>query len=167
MTSALRRRRRRPAFVVVAACADIVVSMVRRGQQEQRELRKARREATDRVESSEGAYRPDRRNCLTRQWETAGDDSNTIRVQNLIWRRKGQLVDFVINLQELTSEGWETVEYVDRCHGSCHHHPQNGTTRVILRLDVVGDVQNAYRVAQPLICTRRISDRRKLRNPHA
>lgn len=28
----------------------------------------------------------------------------------------------MINLQVITSEGWETVEYVDSCHGSCHHH---------------------------------------------
>ena len=124
------------------------------GQEQQKKLRKARRDAADQLESSEGAYRPDRRNCLTRQWETAGDNSNTIRVQNLIWYRKGQLVDFVINLQVLTSEGWETVEYADCCHGSCHHHPQNGATRAILQLDVVDDVQNAYRVAQPLIYER-------------
>jgi hypothetical protein len=128
--------------------------MVRRGQQKQQKLRKGRREAAEQLESNEGAYRPDRRNCLARQWETAGDDSNTIRVQNLIWYRKGQLVDFVINLQELTSEGWETVEYVDCCHGSCHHHPQNGTTRSIAQLDVTEDVQNAYLVAQPLIYER-------------
>lgn len=129
--------------------------VVRRGQQGQQKLRKAQREVAERLESAEGAYRPDRRHCLTRQWETAGDDPNTIRVQNLIWYRKGQLVDFVINLQELTSEGWETVEYVDCCHGNCHYHPQSGSaTRSILRLDVVADVQDAYRVAQPLIYER-------------
>jgi hypothetical protein len=135
--------------------ADIVVGMVRRVQQGQQKLRKARREAAEKLESDEGAYRPDRRNCVARQWETAGDDSNTIRVQNLIWYRKGQLVDFVVNLQVLTSEGWQTVEYADCCHGNCHYHPQSGNaTRPILRLDVVGDVQNALRVAQPLIYER-------------
>jgi hypothetical protein len=138
----------------VATCADIVVRMVRRGQHEQRKLRRARREVAEKLESDEGEYRPDRRNCLARQWETAGDDSNTVQVQSLIWRRKGRLVDFVLNLQVLTSDGWETVEYVDCCHGSCHHHPMNGETRSILRLDVVDDVQNAYGVAQTLIYER-------------
>jgi hypothetical protein len=128
--------------------------MVRRAQHEQKKLREARRKITERLESDQGEYRPDRRHCVPRQWDTAGDDSNTIRVQNLIWYRKGQLVDFVINLQVLTSEGWETVEYVDCCHGSCHHHPQSGDTAAILRLDVVDDVQNAYGVAQPLIYDR-------------
>ncbi|MCV6984436.1 hypothetical protein H7H78_02930 [Mycobacterium shinjukuense] len=75
-------------------------------------------------------------------------------MQNLIWYRQGRLIDFVIKLQVLTSEGWETVEYVDCCHGSCHHHPYNGMTRAIVRLDVVDDVQNAYQVAQPLIYER-------------
>jgi hypothetical protein len=131
--------------------------MVRRVQQGQQKLRKARRELTEKLESDKGEYRPpDRVECRYKVWETTGDDANTVRLQTHTWRRNSKLVDFVINAQVLTADGWETVEYVDCCHGLCHHHPQSATAprQPIKRLDVVGDVQDAFSAAQELIYDR-------------
>lgn len=132
------------------------VHMVRRGQQGERKLRQARREAAEQLDSNEGRYQlPDREDCRFKQWETIGDDAATVRTQTLTWRKGGALVNFVINLQVITPQGWETVERIDCCHGCCHYHPRNGTeTRPILRLDVVDEVQTAYSAAQQLILER-------------
>jgi hypothetical protein len=45
----------------------------------------------------------------------AGGDAHTIEVQFYLWRRDGRIVDFVVNLQVLTAEGWESVERIDCC----------------------------------------------------
>ncbi len=83
------------------------------------------------------------------------DDAATMRLQTNIWRYEGRLVDFVFNLQVLGSSAWESAEYIDCCHGHCHHHPQNGTEpQTILSLNTVDDVERAYRVAESLIYDR-------------
>jgi hypothetical protein len=127
--------------------------VIRRQQQGQQKLRRAQRQAAKQLDTDQGAYKPpDRDECHDKQWEMAADDANTVRAQFNIWRRSGRLVDFVINIQVLTSEGWEQVEYFDCCHGYCHLHPRNETEpRSIKRLDVVADVQDAYRRVQPII----------------
>ncbi|OBG83294.1 hypothetical protein A5699_04665 [Mycobacterium sp. E802] len=122
--------------------------MVRRGQQGRHELRKAQREASRQIESSQGQYdaKQMRRRCgPPRQWESPYDEANTVRLQFFLWRFNGRLADFVINVQVLTSEGWETVEYFDCCHGHCHLHTQNGEVpRSFVRLDSIDDVQLAF-----------------------
>lgn len=130
--------------------------MVRRGQQSKRQLRKAQRNLAAQLESSQGDYRPpDRDACRYRIWETTGDDANTVRLENHTWHFGRHLAEFVINAQVLTSDGWLTVEYVDCCHGSCHHHPQSGTdARTIRRLEVMDDVKEAFSEAQSLIYDR-------------
>lgn len=130
--------------------------VVRRGQQGQRSLRRAKREIDEQLESDQGAYsKPDRDACRYKSWETTGDDANTVRLQTHTWRDAKYLVDFVINAQVLTADGWTTVEYIDCCHGFCHHHAQDdGDVRTIMRLDTVQDVQNAYGTAQPVIYDR-------------
>ncbi|KUI37591.1 hypothetical protein AU195_18255 [Mycobacterium sp. IS-1496] len=120
--------------------------MTRRGQQAKRELRRAQREVGEQLQSDHGAYEPPPRDdCVLRDWETPYDDANTVRIQFLLWKQGGVLVDFVVNVQELASEGWTTVEHFDCCHGHCHLHPQSGVEpESITRLDEVADVQRAF-----------------------
>ena len=56
------------------------------------------------------------------------------------------LVDFVVNVDVLGSEGWETIEYFDCCHGHCHLHTQNSDLepRPIAQLDSIEDVRHAF-----------------------
>lgn len=135
---------------------DIVERMTRRGQQGKRDLREARRKAAAQIESERGDYRPPHRDtCRYRGWQQTGDDANTVRLEHHTWRLGKDLVEFVINAQVLTADGWTTVEYVDCCHGSCHHHPQSGKEiRHIKRLDTIADVKEAFSKAQPLIYDR-------------
>ena len=82
------------------------------------------------------------------------DDAATMRLQNDIWRDEGRLVDFVFNLQVLGSSAWESAEYIDCCHGHCHHHPQNGTEpQTILSLNTVDDVIGLTEWLSPLSMT--------------
>lgn len=122
--------------------------MVRRGQQGKRAVRRAQRNVSEQLGSSEkGTYQtPDRSECIPQRWETPYDDANTVRLQFLLWRQDGRIAEFVVNVQVLASEGWDTVEYFDCCHGHCHLHAKNGTTaRTITRLDEIGDVEAAFR----------------------
>lgn len=75
------------------------------------------------------------------------DDAATVRLANHIWRDGGLLVNFVINIQRIRPGGWETVEYVDCCHGHCHLHTADDRTESIMTLDTVHDVQAAFRAA--------------------
>jgi hypothetical protein len=109
-------------------------------------VRKADRRVAKQLASPErGIYEPpDRRECSLSQWESPYDDANTVRLQFLLWRKAGRLAEFVVNVQVLTSEGWDTVEYFDCCHGHCHLHPKSGEDpRSIMRLDGIDDVQRA------------------------
>lgn len=120
--------------------------MVRRGQQGQRQVRKAARKTVAALESPQGTYRPDRANCRQRQWDTSYDDANTVRLQFIIWSRGKTLVDFVVNVQVLASDGWDTVEYFDCCHGHTHLHTHNSELepRIIAQLDTPGNVKHAF-----------------------
>ena len=124
-------------------------SMIRRGQHGRREMRRAEREAAKEIESDRGGYRPpDRADCHTKQWITPGDDTYRLRLQTITWRQQGRLMDFVINAQVLTAVEWETVEYVDCCHGHCHLHTRSDEPpRSISPLNSAEDVQGAYTVA--------------------
>lgn len=118
-------------------------------------LREGERETAALLESTQGSYvRPPREQCKEKRWETPADDSNTIRTQTLIWTQNGRLVEFVVNLQVLTSDGWETIEYIDCCHGHCHRHSAGGAVQPIMQLDAVSDVKHAYSAAQPVITER-------------
>src|SRR5437016_494883 len=100
--------------------------MIRRHQQGEQKLRRAKKRVEEALSADEGDYRPPARGkCKSRQWETVINDAPGIRVQYNIWQHKGCLVDFVINIQVLTAEAWETVESLDCCHGNCHYHPLN------------------------------------------
>lgn len=138
------------------AARRMVSTVVRRGQQVRRSLRRADRELNQQLESDQGAYRPPKRSeCHQKSWETAWDDAYSVRLQTHTWRDGKRLVDFVINAQVLTADGWVTVEYIDCCHGHCHHHARDGrNVRTIMRLDDVYDVQNAYKKAQAVIYER-------------
>lgn len=121
--------------------------MGRHEQQKQRELRRAERDVARQLDcAKEGSYRPpDRDECREKRWETSYDDANSIRLQFITWRKGGRLTEFVVNVEVLTSEGWEIIEYFDCCHGSYHHHPKSGEPRdPIVRLDGVDDVQRAF-----------------------
>lgn len=113
------------------------------------------------VDDGRGQYLPPKRTeCHERSWQTPGDDLCTLRLDNHTWMQGGVLVDFVINLQVLSTDGWVTVEYIDCCHGHCHHHSQNGTDpATILCLDTVDDVRAAFRAAQLVIYERLASIR--------
>lgn len=130
--------------------------MIRRRQQGRRQLRRADRKAANEIETSRGSYRPpDRADCYTKQWITAGDDAYRLRLQTITWRQQGRLTDFVINAQILTAVEWETVEYIDCCHGHCHLHTRNDeASRSIAPLSRVEDVQDAYTAAVALIYDR-------------
>lgn len=126
---------------------DIVEVVGRLEQQKNRELRRAARELARQLDSAkEGSYRPpDRDECRHKRWEMAYDDANSIRLQFLTWRKGVHLTEFVVSVEVLTSEGWETVEYFDCCHGSYHLHPKSGEPREpIIRLDGIEDVQRAF-----------------------
>lgn len=81
------------------------------------------------------------------------DDANTLRAQFIIWRQGGRLVDFVANIQELTLDGWVSLERFDCCHGHCHHHPLNDELPPlsISRLDTVEDVKRAFVEVERLV----------------
>ncbi|CAM4414051.1 hypothetical protein MB901379_03879 [Mycobacterium basiliense] len=130
--------------------------MTRRNQQGQQQLRRAKKQVEQSLGAEQGRYRPPpREDCKPRQWETPIDDAPSIRVQYNIWRHKGCLVDFAINIQVLTAEAWETVESFDCCHGNCHYHPVNGEEpRPLAKLDVVGDVQHSYWQVESVIADR-------------
>lgn len=122
--------------------------MVRREQQDQRALRKESKALSDRLGSPYGDYRPpDRELCRHHQWESPVDDLSTVGLQFNIWRQGGKLVDFCVNVQVLTAEGWMSVERFDCCHGHCHLHPDGdgGDPETIYRLDCVEDVTAAFR----------------------
>lgn len=89
---------------------------------------------------------PDRSKCRHYQWEIAVDDLSTIKLQFRIWRLDGNLVDFVVIVERLTSSGWTPVERFDCCHGHCHLHVDNDEDgpRSIHRLDNVEDVEAAF-----------------------
>lgn len=112
-------------------------------------VRRAQREVAKALESQQGSYEPPKGSAPSKQWEMPYDDSNTVRLQFFLWRDGGKVVDFVINVQVITAEGWITVEYFDCCHGNCHLHPANdGVERqVILRLDSEDDVARAFDLA--------------------
>ena len=130
--------------------------MPRRSQRPHQETRRAHRKAVEKLGSEQGSYEPpDSDECHAYQWEMAGDDAYTIRVQYNIWRRDGRLAKFVVNLQVLAAEGWESVERIDCCHGHCHHHPENGKpAESVMRLDSVDDVERALGVVDGLIMDR-------------
>lgn len=90
--------------------------------------------------------------CRAKQWESSVDDASTIRLQFNLWRHDKRLVDFVINVQVITSAGWQSVERFDCCHGHCHLHVDNDETtpRSILRLENVDDVARAFTTSQQL-----------------
>jgi hypothetical protein len=122
--------------------------VVRRGQQNRRALRQASKATLEQFESPHGAYTPpDRAQCRNRQWDAPVDDLSTIRLQFNIWRLDGRLVNFVINVQVLTAEGWVSVERFDCCHGHCHLHPDSDEddSESIHRLDGLDDVEQAFR----------------------
>lgn len=121
--------------------------MVRRHQQEQRELRRASKAASEELASPHGSYiPPDRDTCRHYQWETAVDDLATIKLYFRIWRLGGKLVDFVVMVQRLGSSGWVDVERFDCCHGHSHLHVDNAEneTQSIHTLDCVEDVKVAF-----------------------
>lgn len=120
--------------------------MIRRAQQDRLKVRKARQEAEATLASSQGTYRPDRDTCRQRSWEASHDDANTVRLQFIVWHRGNTLVDFVVNVQILGSDGWDTLEYFDCCHGHCHLHVKNSDLDPvpIAQLDTTGDVQHAF-----------------------
>ncbi|MFC9966317.1 hypothetical protein ACFVH4_18975 [Nocardia ignorata] len=127
--------------------------MVKRNQQAKRELRKASKAAEQQLGMPDGAYiPPDRDLCIARQWETPVDDLATIRLQFNIWRDNGRMVDFVINVQRLSSTGWVSVERFDCCHGHCHLHIDNavGTIQTVRTLDCIEDVGKAFIDSQRL-----------------
>jgi hypothetical protein len=99
--------------------------MPRRGQVTRNAVRRAQREAAKALESQQGSYEPPKGSAPSKQWEMPYDDSNTVRLQFFLWRDGGKIVNFVINVQVITAEGWTTVEYFDCCHGNCHLHPAN------------------------------------------
>lgn len=120
--------------------------MVRRGQQGLQKLRRAERDAAAQLGSPNGAYRADRSGCRKREWETPYDDANSVRLHFILWHRGKTLVDFIVNVQVLASDGWDTVEYFDCCHGHSHLHPKNPDLepRTIAQLDTADDVKNAF-----------------------
>lgn len=133
---------------IVPREVDIVDCVVRRGQQEKKAVRRAQRKVSEQLGSGEqGTYEPpERDDCIPQQWEIAYDDANTVRLQFLLWRKGGRIAEFVVNVQVLASEGWDTVEYFDCCHGHCHLHAKNDTdVRTIMRLDGIDDVERAFR----------------------
>ncbi|MEV6337201.1 hypothetical protein AB0M12_21080 [Nocardia vinacea] len=120
--------------------------MVRRNQQAKRELNKASKAMAKRLDLPDGAYEPPvREDCRYRQWDTPVDDLATVRLQFNIWRHRGRPVDFVVNVQRLSSNGWADVERFDCCHGHCHLHIDNaeGTIESIWTLNTVDDVEAA------------------------
>lgn len=121
------------------------MSVVRRSGKSKAEVRRAQRQITESLNSTQGLYCADRMQCDTKEWITPCDDSNTVRMHFLLWRNGSQVVDFVVNVQVLASSGWVTVEYFDCCHGHCHLHPKNGEDPVTIeRLDHEGDVRRAF-----------------------
>ena len=123
----------------------IVGSMPRRGQQARNSLRKARWATNETLESQAGSYRPPPGLSPSKQWEIAYDGANTVRVQFILWKAHGRVVNFVVNVQVITAEGWTSVERFDCCHGNCHLHPDGAdSARVVLRLDSIDDVQRAF-----------------------
>jgi hypothetical protein len=123
------------------------LGVTRRNQQGRRELRKRERETEETLQSPLGGYqRPDRDDCHHKQYEVAYDDANSVRLQFNLWRSGGALVDFVVNVQQLTSDGWTSVEYFDCCHGHSHHHLRDESRDPvsIVRLDTENDVQLAF-----------------------
>jgi hypothetical protein len=139
---------RRLRFVLFGDARIYREHVSRRGRQGKRELRKAARSAARKLSApTEGAYKPcDRAECDEKRWETAYDDANTVRLQFFLWRKAGLITEFVVNVQVLASEGWETIEYFDCCHGHCHLHPKSreGRERTVMRLDEIDDVQRAF-----------------------
>lgn len=135
---------------------ECIDRMVRRGQQQKKALRKARNQLEAQLSSERGDYRADRAACrVGKPWHQTGDSANTVRLEHHTWRLGSKLADFVINAQVLTAEGWVTVEYIDCCHGYCHHHPQSGgEPRAIKRLDSIEDVTKAFSEAQRIIYDR-------------
>lgn len=121
--------------------------MVRRNQQAKRELNKASKAAAESLDQPDGEYTPpNREDCHYKQWESSVDGLSTIRLQFNIWRQRGQIADFVINVQRLSSAGWVDVERFDCCHGHCHVHLSNaeGTVCSIRTLDDIEDVDKAF-----------------------
>ncbi|KIQ15351.1 hypothetical protein RU01_15610 [Rhodococcus sp. MEB064] len=97
--------------------------------------------------SRTGSYEPPpREKCRQKQWEQPYDDANSIRLQFILWRRDGRLVEFVVNIQKLTADGWLTIEYFDCCHGHCHLHRDNAQLppETVERLDDIADVTTAF-----------------------
>lgn len=128
-----------------------------RGKQKHREVRRAQREAIELIESEHGDYTPpDRDLCRYREWVATVDDAYTIRAEYRIWRLRGDLTEFVVNLQRITLDGdWETVEYIDCCHGHCHLHPvSGGETTHIAKLDDAADVEFAFLQVASILPTR-------------
>lgn len=114
-------------------------------------MRRAQRATESALGAQEGSYRPPLDAGLPKQWETSYDDSNTVRLQFNLWRDRGKIVNFVINVQVITADGWISVERFDCCHGNCHLHPDNDDVarEVILRLDSEDDVQRAFEKVRP------------------
>ena len=127
--------------------------MVRRNQQAKRELNKASKAVAEMLDQPDGTYQPPaREDCRARQWDTPVDDLATVRLQFNIWRHGGRLVEFVVNVQRLSSSGWADVERFDCCHGHCHLHIDNaeGTIQTIRALNSVDDVEAAFLDTQKL-----------------
>ena len=55
--------------------------MTRRRQQGKQHAKRAQKAAHERLESLSGTYIPDRTDKRTKQWDTAYDDANTLRIQ--------------------------------------------------------------------------------------
>lgn len=119
--------------------------MTRRRQQGKQHAKRAQKAAHERLESLSGTYIPDRTDKRTKQWDTAYDDANTLRIQFNTWRDGKTLVDFVIVIQLLGANGWDDIERFDCCHGHCHlHNGGTGNREPIYQLDSADDVQIAF-----------------------
>lgn len=129
-----------------AQARRILSRMPRRGQQTRNAVRRAQRDTTNELESPQGNYTPPSTDDPPKQWEMTYDDTNTVRVQFNLWRAKGRITNFVVNVQVITADGWMSVERFDCCHGCCHLHVDNDETksRPILRLDTEHDVKRAF-----------------------
>ena len=93
----------------------------RRGQSKKRELKRTKKSVKKQLDSLHGSTSPTA-HCRTRQWDTAYDDVNTVRVQFNTWHRGRQLIDFVIPSNGSAPTGGRTSSDSDCCHGCCHLH---------------------------------------------
>ena len=97
--------------------------MSRRGQSKKRELKRTKKSVKKQLDSLHGSYIPDRAHCRTRQWDTAYDDVNTVRVQFNTWHRGRQLIDFVILVQRPAASFDAQLSVISPLCGTPSVHP--------------------------------------------